>query len=79
MRLFIYVFFIQTLSFNLNKPTKELSDFKLVMQTIDTIQTTSISREIKIKDLQETYTIMSEHKIKVSRNSTIIIIIKELL
>lgn len=42
-----------------------MSDFKLVMQTIDTIQTTSISRELMIKDLQETYTIMSEHKIKV--------------
>lgn len=54
------------LSQNLNKPTKELNDFKVVMQTIATIQATTIAREIQIKDLQETYTIMSEHKIKVS-------------
>uniref|UniRef100_A0A1A9ZFQ5 Dynein heavy chain tail domain-containing protein n=1 Tax=Glossina pallidipes TaxID=7398 RepID=A0A1A9ZFQ5_GLOPL len=56
---------IKELSTNLNRATKELSDFKLVMQTIDTIQTTTLTKEVKIHEMQEAYTILSEHRILV--------------
>ena len=59
--------FSQTLNENLNKATKELGDFKLVMQTISTIQTTTLTHEIAIRELQETYTVLSEHNINVSK------------
>uniref|UniRef100_A0A1A9X2M2 Uncharacterized protein n=1 Tax=Glossina brevipalpis TaxID=37001 RepID=A0A1A9X2M2_9MUSC len=66
---------IKELSTNLNRATKELSDFKLVMQTIDTIQTTTLTKEVKIREMQETYTTLSEHRILVSsmlvRKSTV--------
>ncbi|XP_058981464.1 dynein axonemal heavy chain 10-like [Musca domestica] len=54
---------IKTLSENLNRATKELSDFKLVMQTISTIQSTTLTHEIIIREMQETYTVLSEHNI----------------
>ncbi|KAI8122976.1 axonemal, Dynein heavy chain 10 [Lucilia cuprina] len=56
-------FEIKVLSENLNKATKELCDFKLVMQTIATIQSTTLTREITIREIQETYTVLSEHNI----------------
>lgn len=37
------------------------------MQTIATIQTRSLTAELKIHEMQETYTILSEHNIKVSK------------
>lgn len=46
--------------------TKELADFKLVMQTISTIQTKTLTYEQRIHELQETYTVLAEHNIKVS-------------
>lgn len=55
----------QTLSLNLNKTTRELEDFKLVMQTIATVQSTTLTNEQKIHEMQETFTILSEHKIMV--------------
>ncbi|SPP80284.1 dynein heavy chain 10, axonemal [Drosophila guanche] len=54
---------IKTLSMNLNKTTRELEDFKLVMQTIATIQSTTLTNEQKIHEMQETFTVLSEHKI----------------
>uniref|UniRef100_A0A1I8PAD1 Dynein-1, subspecies f n=1 Tax=Stomoxys calcitrans TaxID=35570 RepID=A0A1I8PAD1_STOCA len=54
---------IKTLSENLNRATKELGDFKLVMQTIATIQSTTLTHEIIIREMQETYTVLSEHNI----------------
>ncbi|XP_037827971.1 dynein heavy chain 10, axonemal-like, partial [Lucilia sericata] len=56
-------FEIKVLSENLNKATKELYDFKLVMQTIATIQSTTLTHEITIREIQETYTVLSEHNI----------------
>ncbi|XP_017478046.1 PREDICTED: dynein heavy chain 10, axonemal [Rhagoletis zephyria] len=52
------------LRFNLDKTTKELADFKLVMQTISTIQTKTLTYEQRIHELQETYTVLAEHNIK---------------
>ncbi|KAH8295402.1 hypothetical protein KR018_010894 [Drosophila ironensis] len=54
---------IKSLSLNLNKTTRELEDFKLVMQTIATVQSTTLTNEQKIHEMQETFTILSEHKI----------------
>ncbi|KAH8382819.1 hypothetical protein KR009_005420 [Drosophila setifemur] len=54
---------IKTLSLNLNKTTRELEDFKLVMQTIATVQSTTLTNEQKIHEMQETFTILSEHEI----------------
>ncbi|KAM7359342.1 dynein heavy chain at 89D isoform 2-T2 [Cochliomyia hominivorax] len=56
-------FEIKALSENLNKATKTLNDFKLVMQTVSIIQTTSLSHEIAIREIEETYTVLGEHKI----------------
>lgn len=50
---------------NLDKNIKHLADFKTVMNAINTIQTTTLSVELKIKEMQETYNVMEEHRIKV--------------
>ncbi|XP_011184312.3 dynein axonemal heavy chain 10 [Zeugodacus cucurbitae] len=55
---------IKELRFNLDMTTKELADFKLVMQTISTIQTKTLTYEQRIHELQETYTVLAEHNIK---------------
>ena len=39
------------------------------MQTISTIQTTTLTHEIAIRELQETYTVLSEHNINVSKTT----------
>ncbi|KAH8358423.1 hypothetical protein KR093_000053 [Drosophila rubida] len=57
---------IKTLSMNLNKTTRELEDFKLVMQTIATVQSTTLTNEQKIHEMQETFTVLSEHQIMFS-------------
>lgn len=54
---------IQELRLDLDRNIKGLSDFKTVMATIDTIQTTTLSVEIKIRDMQETYSVLEDHKI----------------
>lgn len=51
---------------NLDRNIKHLADFKTVMNTINTIQTTTLSVELKIKEMQETYNVMEEHRIKVN-------------
>lgn len=35
------------------------------MQTISTIQTTTMTMELRIKEIQETYNVLEEHSIKV--------------
>lgn len=40
------------------------------MQTISTIQSTTLTHEIKIREIQETYTVLSEHNINVSIETT---------
>ncbi|EDV92648.1 GH18884 [Drosophila grimshawi] len=57
---------IKLLSLNLNKTTRELEDFKLVMQTIATVQSTTLTSEQKIHEMQETFTVLSEHHIMFS-------------
>ena len=37
----------------------------MVMQTINTIQTTTLTVELKVKEMQETYNVLEEHRIKV--------------
>ncbi|XP_050088792.1 dynein axonemal heavy chain 10 [Anopheles aquasalis] len=55
---------VQKLRVDLDKHVKELSHFKTVMQTIQTIQTTTLSVELKIHEMQEIYSILEEHRIK---------------
>lgn len=41
-------------------------DFKLVMETIRNIQSTTISIEIQLHEMQETYSVLEDHTIQVS-------------
>lgn len=56
----------QNLRLNMDRNIKQLSDFKAVMNTINAIQSTTLSVELKIKDMQETYNVLEEHRIQVS-------------
>lgn len=56
---------LQNLRFDLEKNIKNLSDFKIVMNAIKVIQSTTLSTELQIKEIQETYNILEEHQIKV--------------
>lgn len=59
---------------NLDRSIRGLIDFKVVLQTIAQIQSMTISVEIKIKEIQETYNVLEEHQLKVmemKRNSAI--------
>lgn len=58
--------FFQSLRTELDRNVKELSHFKSVMQTINTIQTTTLTVELRIHEMQEIYNILQEHRIKVS-------------
>ncbi|XP_058811885.1 dynein axonemal heavy chain 10 isoform X1 [Topomyia yanbarensis] len=55
---------MQNLRTELDRNVKELSHFKSVMQTINTIQTTTLTVELRIHEMQETYNILQEHRIK---------------
>ncbi|XP_062558011.1 dynein axonemal heavy chain 10 isoform X2 [Armigeres subalbatus] len=48
----------------LDRNVKELPHFKSVMQTINTIQTTTLTVELRIDEMQEIYDILQEHRIK---------------
>lgn len=61
----IFLLFPQNLRFDLEKNIKNLSDFKIVMNAIKVIQSTTLSTELQIKEIQETYNILEEHQIKV--------------
>ncbi|KAL7022048.1 hypothetical protein ACKWTF_012111 [Chironomus riparius] len=52
------------LRLNLDRNIKQLSDFKIVMSTINRIQSTTLSVELKIKEMQETYNVLEEHRIQ---------------
>lgn len=54
---------IQNLRLDLDRNIRGLVDFKTVMATVETIQTTTLSVEIKIRDMQETYSVLEDHKI----------------
>lgn len=55
---------IQQLRLDLDRNIRGLTDFKTVMSTIETIQTTTLSVEIKIREMQETYSVLEDHKIR---------------
>lgn len=55
---------IQCLKTDLDRNIKGLIDFKTVMQTISTIQSTTLSVEYKVKEMQETYSVLGEHCIQ---------------
>lgn len=57
---------IQTLRTNLDRNIKGLIDFKTVMQTISIIQSTTLTIEYKVKEMQETFSVLQDHSIKVS-------------
>lgn len=57
---------LQQLRLNLDRNIRGLIDFKVVLQTISNIQSLTISVEIKIKEIQETYNVLEEHQLKVS-------------
>lgn len=56
---------LKELQLNLDRHIKGLKDFKTVMETIGEIQSTTLTVELKIRDMQETFSILQEHKIKV--------------
>lgn len=58
----------QQLRLNLDRSIRGLGliDFKVVLQTISNIQSLTISVEIRIKEIQETYNVLEEHQLKVN-------------
>lgn len=56
---------IQTLRKNLDKNIRGLADFKTAMQTIGIVQSTTLSIEYKVKEMQETFSVLQDHSIKV--------------
>lgn len=50
---------------NLNRNIKGLDEFKLAMQIITTIQSSNISTELQLHEIQETFAILADHKIEV--------------
>lgn len=61
---------MQELRLNLDRNIRGLIDFKVVLQTITDIQSMTISVEIKIKEIQETYNVLEEHQLKVRRGGS---------
>lgn len=51
---------------SLHQSIRGFDDFKSVMRTIATIQSSTISTELRIRQMQETFNIFKDHKIKVS-------------
>lgn len=47
---------------NLNRNINGLDDFKLAMRIIATIQSTNISTELQLHEIQETFAILADHK-----------------
>lgn len=56
---------LKDLQLNLDRHIKGLKDFKTVLETIGEIQSTTLTVELKIRDIQETFNVLQEHKIKV--------------
>lgn len=50
---------------NLDRNINGLDEFKLAMQIIATIQSTNISTELQLHEIQETFAILADHKIEV--------------
>lgn len=71
---YLFHSFSQHLRKNLDRNIRELFDFKTVMQTISTIQTTTVSVEIKIKEMQETFNVLKDHNIPVLFTRNVLVI-----
>lgn len=54
---------IQQLRLDLDRNIKGLSDFKTVMATIAIVQTTTLTVEMSIREMQETYSVLEEHDV----------------
>lgn len=50
---------------DLSRKISGFDDFKLVMETIGRIQSTTITIEIQLHEMQETYSVLEDHKIQV--------------
>ncbi|XP_055696351.1 dynein axonemal heavy chain 10 [Lutzomyia longipalpis] len=57
---------IKILKRDLDRNINGLVDFKTVMQTISTIQSTTLTVEIQVKEMQEIFSILEEHCIRFS-------------
>lgn len=51
---------------SLNRNIKGLEDFKMPIHIISTIQSTNISIELQLHEIQDTFAILKDHKITVS-------------
>lgn len=60
---------MKELRLNLDCHIKGLKDFKMAMETIGEIQSTTLTVELKIRDMQETFSVLQEHKIRVKNFS----------
>lgn len=56
---------IKELRLDMDRNIKGLNDFKTVMQTISTVQSITTTIELKAREMQETYSVLEEHKIDV--------------
>lgn len=66
MLLTVYCFQFKDLNRDLYLRIRDLDDFKTVLQTISTIQSSNISTELHLHKIQEMFAILREHKVLVS-------------
>lgn len=57
---------IERLHLNMDRNIRGLQDFKTVMETITIIQSTTLSVELRAREMMETYSVLEEHSIKFS-------------
>lgn len=60
--------FPQRMEKSLNRNIDGLEDFKMPIQIISTIQSTNIAIELQLHEIQDTFAVLKDHKIAVSRN-----------
>lgn len=57
---------VERLRLNMDRNIRGLQDFKTVMETITIIQSTTLSIELRAREMMETYSVLEEHSIKFS-------------
>lgn len=57
---------VAQLRLNMDRNIRGLQDFKTVMETIAIVQSTTLSVELKAREMQETYSVLEEHSIRFS-------------
>lgn len=50
---------------DMHRHIQSFDDFKIVMDVIAEIKSSTITTELRIKKMQETFTMLEDHKIKV--------------